>query len=146
MEFSLIPLWELVIERNFLTHINNCLLSVDDDFENKHYKFMQSLLKFVPTVSPLYCISLKYNFSVEFLIEALKYSMNSVAVENPKLYLEWSPKKLDNLDNDATVNEVFISIIYYLLSMYLLYLLYLLRKCCTHLNNHYSLVLLLVYY
>jgi len=146
MELNLIPLWELVIERNFLSRINYSILNEDDYFHNKHYDFMKSLLKFVPTVSPVYCNSLKYNFTVEFLIEALKYSMNSVAVENPKLYLEWSPQKIDNLENHDTINEVFISIIYYLLSIYLLYLLYLFRKCCTHLNNHYSLILLLVYY
>jgi len=112
MEFNLIPLWELVIERKFLAHINYSLSPKDDYFYNKHYAFMQSLLKFVPTVSPFYCNSLKYNFSVEFLIEALKYSMNSVAVENPMLYLNWSPKKVDNLENHDTVDEVFISIIY----------------------------------
>jgi len=115
MELNLIPLWELVIERNFLARINYSILNEDDYFHNKHYDFMQSLLKFVPTVSPLYCNSLKYNFTVEFLIEALKYSMNSVAVENPMLYLEWSPKKVDDLENHNTANEVFILIVYYLL-------------------------------
>ncbi|XP_060859886.1 midasin [Metopolophium dirhodum] len=105
MELNLIPLWELVIERNFLSRINYSILNEDDYFHNKHYDFMQSLLKFVPTVSPVYCNSLKYNFTVEFLTEALKYSMNSVAVENPKLYLEWSPKKIDNLENHDTINE-----------------------------------------
>lgn len=146
MEFNLIPLWELVIERNFLTYISYSLLKENNHFHNKHYDFMQSLLKFVPTVSPFYCNSLKYRFNVEFLIEALKYSMNSVAVENPMFYLEWSPKNVDNLENHDTVDVVFISIIYYLQSIYLLYLLYLFRKCCTHLNNRYLLILLQVYY
>jgi len=115
MEFNLIPLWELVIERNFLARISFSSLNENHDYiRSKHYGLMQSLLKFVPTVSPFYCNSLKHKFSVEFLIEALKYSMNSVAVENPMLYLEWSPKNVDNLENHGKVDEVFISIIYYL--------------------------------
>lgn len=108
MEFNLIPLWELVIERNFLARIKYSLFKKDDYFHKKHYDFMKSLLKFVPTVSPFYCNSLKRDFTIAFLIEALKYSMNSVAVENPMLYLEWSPKKIDNSENHDAVNKVFI--------------------------------------
>lgn len=108
MELNLIPLWELVIERNFLSHIYYSILNDDDYFHNKHYDFMQMLLQFVPTVSPIYCNSLKYSFSIDFLIEALKYSMNSIAVKNPQLYLEWSPKKVAELENHDTINEVLI--------------------------------------
>lgn len=126
MELNLIPLWELIIERNFLSRISYSILNEDNYYHNKHYDFMKLLLKFVPTVSPFYCNSLKYDFTVEFLTEALKYSMNSVAVENPKLYLEWTPKKVDDLENQNIVDEVFIMIIkYYLLSMYLFYSIYL---------------------
>jgi len=126
MELNLIPLWELVIERNFLSRISYSILNEDDYYHNKQYDFMKLLLKFVPTVSPFYCNSLKYDFTVEFLTEALKYSMNSVAVENPKLYLEWTPNKVDDLENPNTVDEVFIMIInYYLLCMYLLCSIYL---------------------
>ncbi|KAE9533494.1 hypothetical protein AGLY_009132 [Aphis glycines] len=105
MELNLIPLWELVIERNFLSRINYSILNEDDYYHNKQYDFMKLLLKFVPTVSPFYCNSLKYDFTIEFLTEALKYSMNSVAVENPKLYLEWTPKKVDDLENQNIVDE-----------------------------------------
>lgn len=106
MELNLIPLWELIIERTFLTHFK-CLLTNDNTQRaTQHNLFIQSLLQFVPTVSPFYYNAFKHNddFSIELLIEALKHSMNSAAVENPKLYLEWSPKEL--VDSEKPVDKI----------------------------------------
>lgn len=105
MELKLIPLWELIIERNLLTHINytNHKKKIDSI---RNYAFIKSVLQFVPTVSPFYCHSLKTNdkFPVESLIEALKHSMTSVAVETPKVYLKWPYNKNETEIQD--VNEV----------------------------------------
>lgn len=110
MELNLIPLWELIIERTFLTQFNYSLTNHNTQRTTKHHLFIKSLLQFVPTVSPFYYNALKNNedFSIELLIEALKHSMNSVAVENPKLYLEWSPEKIVNSEKHVDkIDEVF---------------------------------------
>lgn len=112
MELNLIPLWELVIERNFLTHIT---YNLKDDKNSINFKsFTKSLLRFVPTVSPYYCNSSENNkgFLSEFLMEAFKHSMDSIAVENPKLYLEWSSDNVKIQDSDEIFNKVFIHDIY----------------------------------
>lgn len=108
MELNLIPLWELIIERNLLTFTR--MLLKGNIQRSKIRPFMKSLLHFVPTVSPFYYNSLKNNklLATEFLLEALKHSMNSIAVENPKLYLEWSPRRGVELEKDNDqINEVF---------------------------------------
>lgn len=109
MELNLIPLWEFVIEKNFFIHINYDLTSNPKD--NKYKSFTKLLLQFVPTVSPYYCNSLENDkdFSAELLLEALKHSMNSVAVENPKLYLEWSSNNVEIQNSDEIMNKVFIN-------------------------------------
>lgn len=106
MELNLIPLWELIIERTFLTHFNYSLTNDNTQRTTNYYPFIKSLLQFVPTVSPFYYNSLKNNedFSVELLIEAFKHSMNSAAVENPKLYLEWSSQ--NTVDTEKHVNNI----------------------------------------
>lgn len=108
MELNLIPLWELIIERNFL--IFTRMLLKGNIRRSKVHPFTKSLLQFVPTVSPFYYNSLKNEklLATEYLLEALKHSMNSIAVENPKLYLEWSPKRSVELEkNNDQINEVF---------------------------------------
>lgn len=108
MELNLIPLWELIIERNFLTFTR--ILLKGNVEKSKNHTFMKSLLRFVPTVSPFYYNSLKNNklLATEFLLEALKHSMNSIAVESPNLYLEWSPKRGVELEkHNDQINEVF---------------------------------------
>lgn len=109
-EIDLIPLWELIIERISFSHINYTFHNGDTQKRNVYSTFTKSLLHFVPTVSPYYYTSLRENkqISVEWLLEVLKHSMNSVAVESPKLYLDWSLKKVINLEKlDDTNNEVF---------------------------------------
>lgn len=109
-EINLIPLWELIIERISFTHINYSFHNDDAQKRIVNSTFTKSLLHFVPTVSPYYYTSLreKKQISIEWLLEALKHSMNSVAVENPKLYLDWSPKKVIDLEKlDDSNNEVF---------------------------------------
>lgn len=106
---NLIPIWELIIERNIFSCLDYSYINNRIQRSSKYDSLMRSLLKFVPTVSPLYYNSLKRNnnFSTEFLMESLKHSLNSVAVENPKLYLEWSPTKVvDLVYDDNTVNKV----------------------------------------
>lgn len=140
-EMNLIPIWELIIER----HIFNCInYSFDNDKiqrNNIYDSLIKSLLKFVPTISPFYYNSLKKNtdFSVDFLMESLKHSMNSIAVENPKLYLKWSSKYIDLENHNNSINEVLNNYINYLFSMDSQIYFMLFRKCCIHLNNHYSL-------
>lgn len=94
MELKLIPLWELIIERNLLTHIyyTNHKKNISS---LRNYSFFKSVLQYVPTVSTFYCHSIKNNdkFPVESLIESLKHSMSSVAVKAPKIYLEWPYNK-----------------------------------------------------
>lgn len=113
MELNLIPLWELIIERTFLTHFKYSLTTGKSQKTSKHYLFVESILKYVPTVSPFYYNTFKHNenFSIELLIEGLKHSMNSAAVENPKLYLEWSPKKIVDSEKPVDKTEEVISII-----------------------------------
>jgi hypothetical protein len=108
MEFNLIPLWEYVIERNFFIRINYSFTK--NPIYNK-YKSTKLLLQYVPTVSPYYHNSLNNDneFSVEFLLEGLKHSMNSVAVENPKSFLEWSSKNIEIQNSDEIINKVFIN-------------------------------------
>lgn len=105
IELNLIPLWELIIERNFLIHINHNFIKNDGQSSNKDFHFMKSLLHFVPTVSPFYYHSLNNSkkIGIHFLTEALKHSMKSVAVYNPKLFLEWSPNKIDNLETHEDI-------------------------------------------
>ncbi|XP_025407976.1 midasin-like [Sipha flava] len=104
MEFNLIPLWEYVIERNFFIRINYSFTK--NPIYNK-YKSTKLLLQYVPTVSPYYHNSLNNDneFSVEFLLEGLKHSMNSVAVENPKSFLEWSSKNIEIQNSDEIINK-----------------------------------------
>lgn len=120
MELNLIPLWEFVIERNFLTHINyNLINDKIPGTDIKHKSFSKLLLQFVPTVSPYYYYSLenKEGLSAEFLIEALKHSMNSVAIKNPKLFLELSSNNVvkiqdsDDVNNKVFINDIMIHII-----------------------------------
>lgn len=108
VEISLIPLWELLIERCFFTHINYSLIKKKSQSSIKYYSFIKSLLQLIPTVSPFYYNALKKkdNFNIEFLMEGLKHSMNSVAVVNPKLYLEW-PCTIVYEKHEDTINEVF---------------------------------------
>jgi len=110
IELNLIPLWELIIERNFLTLIKSSLCNKNTEKLIDKHLLMKLLLQFVPTVSPFYCNSLKANdsFTIILLMEALKHSMTSIAVENPRSYLEWSSNKIFNLEkNSADINEVF---------------------------------------
>lgn len=108
MELNLIPLWELVIERNFFIIANG------DDIEQRSvtnytfYSYLKALLLFVPTVSPLYYNSLNFfhNIDINLLVQGLNHSLNSVAVENPNLYLDWSPNKNINVKNHDTTSEV----------------------------------------
>lgn len=103
MELKLIPLWELIIERNLLTHIK--YKSYKKNISSvRNYSFFKSVLHYVPTVSPFYCHSIKNSnkFAVESLIEALKHSMTSVAVETPKIYLEWPYNKNEMEIQDDT--------------------------------------------
>lgn len=107
VELTLIPLWEIIIERNILTPINYIENKSGNSIKN--YTFIKSVLEFVPTVSSFYCYSFKNNngFHAELLTEALKHSMSSVAVENPKLYLEWTPRKFSVVEKqDTPVDEV----------------------------------------
>jgi len=110
IELNLIPLWELIIERNFLTLIESSLFNGNTQKPVNNHLFMKFLLQFVPTVSPFYHNSLKTNdsFTINVLMEALKHSMNSVAIENPKSYLEWSSNKVVALEkHNVDINEVF---------------------------------------
>lgn len=106
MELNLIPLWELIIQKNLLTHINY----VDDMSESntRNYAFIKSVLQFVPTVSPYFFHSSTNNqgFPIESLNEALKHSMSSVAVDDPKLYLEWLTSKMEVEEQDDFINKV----------------------------------------
>lgn len=117
---NLIPIWELIIERNIFSRMNYSCINEKIQRSNEYDSLIKSLLKFVPTVSPLFYNSLKQNndFSIEFLMESLKHSLNSVAIENPKLYLEWSPKNVVDLESDDnTVNKVLKNCIYYFYSV-----------------------------
>jgi len=110
IELNLIPLWELIIERNFLTHIEPSLSNGNTQKPVNNNLCMKWLLQFVPTVSPFYYNSLKTNdsFTINVLMEALKHSMNSVAIENPTSYLEWSSNKVVDLEkHNVDINEVF---------------------------------------
>lgn len=111
MELNLIPLWELIIERSFLVHINYTLNNDISQDGLKYHSFIKSLLYFVPTVAPFYFTALNddYNksFTIKTLMEALNHSMNSVAVENPKLYLNSSSRNINLENHDETTNEVF---------------------------------------
>lgn len=105
IEINLIPLLELIIERCFFTHIKNGLNEDSSQRSIKHYSFIKSLLQLVPTVSPFYYNTLKNNhsFNIEFVMECLKHSMNSIAVDNPKLYLEWSYKNVFEKQEDTII-------------------------------------------
>ncbi|VVC30846.1 ATPase, dynein-related, AAA domain,von Willebrand factor, type A,AAA+ ATPase domain,P-loop [Cinara cedri] len=107
-EINLIPIWELIIERNIFSYINYNFINDKIQIRNGYDSLIKPLLKFVPTVSPFYYNSLKKNkvFSIEFLTESLKHSMNSVAIDNPELYFAWSPKKVMELeDQENAVNQ-----------------------------------------
>lgn len=105
-ELNVIPLWELIIERNFLTLIKSHLFN-ENNQKPIDNTFMELLLQVIPTVSPLYYKSLKNNSIVNVLIEALGHSMNSIAMKSPKLYLEWSSNEFVDLEkqNDEVFNN-----------------------------------------
>lgn len=104
IEINLIPLWELIIERCLFINMNYCLNEDKSQRSIKHYSFIKLLLQLVPTISPFYYNALKRNdnFDLELLMEGLKHSMNSIAVINPKLYLEWSHTILHEKHEDTT--------------------------------------------
>ncbi|XP_050541449.1 midasin [Daktulosphaira vitifoliae] len=94
LELKLLPLWELIIEKLFLVLVHLYFDSKNTFTTNNNIMFSKSLLQYIPTVSPFYYHSLKSNqVSIDFLLEALKHSLNSVAVDCPTIFLELSDNK-----------------------------------------------------